>query len=45
VINRVLGDLDLQEDLRKKGRELIKMYDWQKTAEVTYGVFKEILNR
>jgi len=45
VINRVLGNSDLQEDLRKKGRELIKMYDWQKTAEVTYGVFKEILNR
>lgn len=45
VINTVLGDLDLQENLRKKGRELIKMYGWQKTAEATYSVFKEILNR
>ncbi len=45
TINKVLKNGDLQEELRKKGRERVKMFDWNKTAEITYRIFGEVLSR
>jgi len=42
-ITRVLTDHELAEDLRKKGYEQVKKYSWQKMAEETVAVYKEVL--
>jgi len=43
TINRVLEDTNLQDELRRRGRELIKTYDWDETAKITLEVFEECL--
>ncbi len=46
IINKVeliLGDDDLREDLKKKGIEQIKKYDWWECARKTLQVYYEVL--
>jgi glycosyltransferase involved in cell wall biosynthesis len=43
AINEVLTDKDLRQDLIKKGREQTVKYSWQRTAEQTLDVYKQVL--
>jgi len=40
-ISRLLQDKKLQENLRKKGFELVKKFSWSKMAKETLGVYEE----
>lgn len=42
-INIVLNDQPIREKFIEKGYELVKKYDWQKTAEITLNVFEKAL--
>ncbi len=41
-IYRVLSDMELREELIKKGLERVKKFSWDKTAKQTLAVFEEI---
>lgn len=43
-INEVLTHPKLREELIKKGHEQVKKYSWQKMAEETLTVYKDVLN-
>lgn len=43
-VHKVLQDPSLRESLVKKGYEQVKKYNWQTTAEITFGVFEKILH-
>jgi glycosyltransferase involved in cell wall biosynthesis len=42
-INLLLTNLDLRQDLINKGYKNVLKYSWDKTAEVTLGVFNDVL--
>jgi glycosyltransferase involved in cell wall biosynthesis len=43
IIN-ILGNRGLYEDLKEKGRKRAKIFSWEKTAEETLMVYREVLN-
>lgn len=44
-ITRVMGNIDFREELSKKGLEQSKKFSWEKTAQDTIDVYKEILDK
>ncbi len=42
-INKVLSDNELKEQLRDRGYQQVKKYDWLNTAKITLQVFNEVL--
>lgn len=42
-VQKLLTQPALRENLKLKGYELVKNYDWKKTAQITLGVFKDVL--
>lgn len=45
AIKRLLSDQKLADELRQKGFERVKKYSWQKMAEQTLSVYREVLNQ
>jgi len=45
AINDVLTNKTLRDNLIKNGYERIKQYSWKRTAQQTYDIYKEILNK
>jgi glycosyltransferase involved in cell wall biosynthesis len=43
AISKVLSDQKLSNDLREKGLQRAKIYDWNKTASATFKVYKRAL--
>lgn len=43
AICRVLNSISLQEELREKGLEQCRKFTWQKTAEQTYQVYRQVM--
>ena len=43
-IKQVISDNRIREEYRKKGRERIKIFSWDKTTQETYNVYKKVLN-
>ena len=44
AIEKVVGDKKLREELSQKGREQSQKFSWQKTAEETLAIYKEVLS-
>ncbi len=44
AISRVLGDDKLRQQLISKGRQVAEKYSWQRTAEETLTVYKQVLD-
>jgi len=44
-ICKVLSDKAFRHDLIEKGRERLKEFSWEKTAEQTLAVYEDILNK
>ncbi len=44
-INHVLSDENLRRQCAAAGRERVKLFDWNKTANETYGLYKKVMNR
>ena len=42
---KILSDNGLKKELSKKSLERAKMFSWQKTANQTLEVYKEVLNK
>ena len=42
-INAVINDEKLAHDLVQKGKKVAASYSWQRTAEQTLAVYKEVL--
>jgi len=40
---KVWTDEDLKEDLRKRGTDRAKMFSWERTADKTFNIYKEVL--
>ena len=44
-MHKVLTDDDLRQNLIKKGRERVKLFSWEKSADEYIKVFDELLKR
>jgi glycosyltransferase involved in cell wall biosynthesis len=44
-LNRVLGDLTLQKDLRERGLAHAQRFSWSRTAQQTIQVYRRALDR
>lgn len=42
-INLVLSDKDLREDMREKGLQQVKLYNWWECAHQTFEIYKQVL--
>ena len=45
AINEVLTDVNLRQDLVKKGYEQIKKYSWQRMSKQTYDIYMDVLTK
>jgi len=43
-ITQAINDSYLREEYIKRGRERVKIFSWDKTAQETYNVYKKVLN-
>jgi len=43
LIKKVINDASLRDEMRKKGIERAKFFSWEKTAKLTYDIYKQVI--